>query len=73
MTRNSFDRLVRAFAARQPWKSFTLELLSGSRVEVNHPEALSEHGDVFRCKSTSGMACYCESTAVLRFIDSTGT
>jgi hypothetical protein len=73
MTKDSFDRLVRGFSNRTPWRPFTIELLSGTRIEVNHPEALTERGDVFQCRSTSGLNCYFEYTAVVRFIDATGT
>jgi hypothetical protein len=34
--------LLGAFSRRKPWKPFTLELVSGSRVEVNHPESLTQ-------------------------------
>lgn len=40
MESESFDRALRAFARRTPFKPFVLELVSGSRFQVDHPEAL---------------------------------
>ena len=49
MTKNSFDRALRAFQRRSPFRPFTVELVSGNRFQVIHPEAL-----VFR----DGVAVY---------------
>ena len=46
MESNSFERSLRAFARRTPFRSFTVELVSGTRVEVDHPEALVFRGGV---------------------------
>lgn len=40
MTIDHFERTLRAFQRRAPFKSFTVELMSGSRFQVDHPEAL---------------------------------
>ena len=40
MTSDRFDRTLRAFQRRTPFRSFTVELMSGDRFEVDHPEAL---------------------------------
>ena len=45
----NFDRALRALVKRSPFRPFTVELVSGDRIEVDHPEAL-----VFR----SGVAVY---------------
>jgi hypothetical protein len=49
MTAETFDRYLRAFTRVKPFRSFTVELVSGDRFSVDHPEAL-----VFR----SGTAVY---------------
>jgi hypothetical protein len=36
----AFDRSLRAFARRSPFKPFVVELGSGSRLQIDHPEAL---------------------------------
>jgi hypothetical protein len=40
MTTDNFDRSLRAFQWRSPFKAFTVELVSGHRFQVDHPEAL---------------------------------
>jgi len=40
MTAEHFDRSLRAFQKRAPFKAFTVELVSGHRFQVDHPEAL---------------------------------
>jgi hypothetical protein len=41
MEMNAFDRSLRAFVRRIPFQPFTVELTSGSRFQVLHPEALA--------------------------------
>jgi hypothetical protein len=40
MTPDNFERTLRAFQRRTPFKAFTVELVSGYRFQVDHPEAL---------------------------------
>lgn len=40
MTSDNFDHILRAFQRRTPFKAFTVELVSGDRFQVDHPEAL---------------------------------
>jgi hypothetical protein len=40
MTSENFDRVLRAFQRRKPFQAFTVELVSGDRFQVDHPEAL---------------------------------
>lgn len=40
MTLDNSDQTLRAFQRRAPFKVFTVELVSGYRFQVNHPEAL---------------------------------
>jgi hypothetical protein len=40
MTADHFDRSLRAFQRRSPFRAFTVELVSGDRFQVDHPEAL---------------------------------
>ena len=41
---DAFDRSLRAFVRRTPFEPFVVELMSGSRIQVNHPEALAFNG-----------------------------
>jgi hypothetical protein len=40
MTADHFDRSLRAFQRRRPFRPFTVELVSGDCFQVDHPEAL---------------------------------
>jgi hypothetical protein len=40
MTSDDFDRSLRALQRRRPFHTFTVELVSGDRFQVDHPEAL---------------------------------
>jgi hypothetical protein len=40
MTTEQFEKTLRAFQKRAPFQSFTVELNSGFRFQVDHPEAL---------------------------------
>jgi hypothetical protein len=44
MVQENFSRALRAFAKRSPFKSFVVELVSGERILVEHPEALAFRG-----------------------------
>jgi hypothetical protein len=36
----NFEQTLRAFQQRTPFRAFTVELVSGHRFQVDHPEAL---------------------------------
>jgi hypothetical protein len=40
MTTEHFEQTLRAFQKRAPFQPFTVELVSGFRFQVDHPEAL---------------------------------
>lgn len=40
MTPDNFQQLLEALAKRNPYHPFTVELVGGRRVEVDHPRAL---------------------------------
>jgi hypothetical protein len=46
MAPDSFERSLRAFQRRTPFQSFTVALVNGNRVRVDHPEALILRGGV---------------------------
>jgi hypothetical protein len=73
MTRENFENLFRGFSQRKPWRPYTVELINGSRIEINHPEALSQTGEILKCRSTTGLVCYFDCASVVRFLDATGT
>ena len=46
MSNDHFERTLRAFQRRTPFRSFTVELVSGFQFQVDHPEALVLRGGV---------------------------
>jgi hypothetical protein len=46
MTAEHFQTAIRGFQRRNPFKSYVVELVSGDRVQVDHPEALVIRGGV---------------------------
>ncbi len=40
MDRDTFDATIRAFKYRTPFRSFTVAMVNGDRLEVDHPDAL---------------------------------
>jgi hypothetical protein len=44
MKEDTFERSLRAFSERRPFKPFLVELASGSRFTLDHPEALAQRG-----------------------------
>lgn len=40
MEASAFDKSLRSFQRRRPFRAFTVALVSGDRFEVDHPEAL---------------------------------
>lgn len=44
MTAENFSKTLRAFQKRTPFQAFAVELVSGGRIVVDHPEALVFRG-----------------------------
>jgi hypothetical protein len=63
MQAQAFDRALRGFSRRVPFRRFTVELVSGSRFTIEHPEAL-----VFR----GGTAVYIAPDGNLTIVDHEG-
>jgi hypothetical protein len=41
MDRETFDAAIRLFKHRTPFRPFTVSLVNGERLEVDHPDALA--------------------------------
>jgi len=41
MDRDTFDNTIRIFKRRTPFRPFTVSLVNGERVKVDHPDALA--------------------------------
>lgn len=46
MTDKNFERTLRIFQRRTPFRTFTVALVNGDTVQVDHPEALILRGGV---------------------------
>jgi hypothetical protein len=46
MAPEHFERTLRAYQRRAPFRTFTVALVNGDRVQVDHPEALVLRGGV---------------------------
>jgi hypothetical protein len=46
VTEDVFEQSLRAFVRRVPFRPFAIELVSGARYEIQHPEAFVIHGGV---------------------------
>lgn len=44
MKEDTFERSLRAYCQHQPFKPFVVELASGTRLTIDHPEALVYRG-----------------------------
>lgn len=69
MTPKNFERAVLALSRRRPFKAFVVELVSGERFSVDHPEALAIRGGVAVFISQKGPIHLMESDTVSRLID----
>ena len=54
MQTDAFERSLRAFVRRVPFQPFTVELTSGTRFQVLHPEALAFNGGLAVYIGTDG-------------------
>ena len=72
MTAEHFERIVRAFQKRAPLRSFMVELASGSRIEVDHPEALVFRGGVAVYLSAAGVPTLFDHESVVQVTDQSG-
>ena len=69
MKEESFERSLRAFSQRRPFEPFLVELASGSRFTVDHPEALAQRGPAAVYINSGGEYTLFDSTMVTRVAD----
>lgn len=72
MTSDHFEKVVRAFQKRAPFRSFMVELSSGTRIDVDHPEALVLRGGVAVYLSAAGMPTLFDHESVAQVTDAVG-
>jgi uncharacterized protein (AIM24 family) len=64
MTRDTFQNGLQSFSRRKPFRPFIVELMSGDRITVEHPEALAMRGEVAVYINTDGKFSLFDSTSV---------
>jgi hypothetical protein len=64
----TFDRTLRAFQRRTPFQPFTVELVSGFRFQVDHPEALVYRGGTGVYIATDGTPTLFDHEGVNRLV-----
>ena len=68
MTTDHFDRSLRAFQQRRPFQRFTVELVSGDRIQVDHPEALVVRDGVAVYIARGGVPSLFDHESVSQFV-----
>lgn len=69
MTIENFDRSLRAFQRRAPFRPFTVELVSGHRFQVDHPEALVSRDGVAVYVAQGGFPMLFDHESVSQLFD----
>ncbi len=68
MESTQFERSLRAFQRQSPFQSFTVALVNGDRVQVDHPEALVMRGGTAVFVSADGTPTLFEHSSVSQFV-----
>ena len=68
MTIDLFERFLRHFNSRSPFRSYLIELVSGDRLEVRHPEAITRTDDFFYLRSPNREQRVFEADTVVQII-----
>jgi hypothetical protein len=72
MTAEHFQTTIRAFQRRTPFRSYVVELVSGDRITVDHPEALVVRSGVGVFVTAAGAPTIFDHEGVSQFIASPG-
>ena len=64
MTGEHFQTVIRGFQRRTPLKPYVVELVSGDRVRVDHPEALVIRGGIGVFVGPAGGPTICDHEGV---------
>ena len=72
MTAEHFQTTIRAFQRRSPFKPYLVELVSGDRIHVDHPEALVVRGGVGVFVTAAGSPTIFDHEGVSQVIATSG-
>ena len=73
MTRVNFEAALRIFSRQRPFIPFCLELTSGERLDVKHPEAIVLHDQFYYNRSPTGLHSLFDWNSVVRFVQQPST
>ena len=68
MELDQFERSLRAFQRRTPFRPYTVALVNGDRVQVDHPEALVMRGGVAAFVSAGGVPTLFDHSSVSQLV-----
>jgi hypothetical protein len=68
MESTQFERSLRAFQRQSPFRSFTVALVNGDRVQVDHPEALVIRGGTAVFISADGTPTLFDHSSVSQLV-----
>ena len=66
MKAQAFDAVLRSFIARRPFRPFTVEMMSGTAITVDHPEALVLRGGAAVFLDRLGRPAYFDEESVVQ-------
>lgn len=69
MTKRIFETTLKAYQIRKPFKPFVVELMSGSLLEVRHPEGLVSYAGAAVYIDRDGAITIFDVPGVTRFSD----
>jgi hypothetical protein len=69
MTSEHFEKALRAYQQRRPFRSFSVRFVSGEHVDVDHPEALVIRAGVGVYVGSSGVPTLFDHESVSEAID----
>ncbi len=69
MNKRNFATVLRAYQIRQPFKPFLVELVSGTVLEIRHPEGLITQGSTAVYLDTNEGVTIFDAAGVARFAD----
>lgn len=68
MDRETFDGTIRTFKHRTPFRPFTVSLVNGERLEVDHPDALAVRDGVALFVGSGGVPAVFDHEGVAQVI-----
>ncbi|MGL4555541.1 MAG: hypothetical protein ACRC33_30600 [Gemmataceae bacterium] len=69
MTAERFDAILGELLRRQPFEVFTIELTSGKRLEVDHPNAVSFRDGIAAFVGPGTILSLFDNEGVVRLVD----